>query len=91
MCGQVSPEEAHGRFGGTSKDLPKKLATIIVSEDQQEEPQPRGKSERVAEFRRALHEAEMDKSFSEVKATMRVLKTNQRETNSVLHCMPQLN
>ena len=85
MRGRGAPTESRGRnTGAGGRDAPKKVATIVVSDDVDKESELECKRKRVAELRRALQEAEVDESVSEVVATMRVLKTREREDESTL-------
>ena len=85
MRGRGAPAESRGRNAGAGRrDAQKKVATIVVSDEVEKETELRCRRQRVAELRRALQEAEVDEYLSEVVATMRVLKTGEREDESTL-------
>ena len=85
MRGRGALAESRGRNAGAGgRDAPKKAATIVVSDEVEKETELRCRRQRVAELGRALQEAEVDESLSEVVATMRVLKTGEREDESTL-------
>ena len=85
MRGRGAPIESRGRnTGAGDRDTPKKVATIVVSDDTRKETELMRKQETVAELRRALQEAEVEESLSEVVATMRVLKTGESKNEATL-------
>ncbi len=81
MRGRAALEESRGRSSGAS---PKRVAALVATDEQDIDHDRKQKQQRVVDIRRALQEAELDESLSEVVATMRVLKSaNGDEGNSL--------
>ena len=72
MRGRAAPEESRGRSSGTT---PKRVAALVATDELDIDHDRKQKQQRVVDLRRALQEAEVDESLSEVVATMRVLKS----------------
>ena len=59
------------------------MKNIVVNSEQEEKGEPKDKCERVMELHRALQEAELEESLSQVAATMHVLTGKDRDGSSL--------